>query len=65
MKLISLFKIGEVVRFADADYEVINHSLSGCTVRAYKKVVHQIKDKVITIRPSPFQVSNMTEIEEG
>ncbi len=65
MKLISESKIGDIVRFADADFEILKHHISGCTVRPIRAVVHQIKDKVISVRPSPYQVSNFTEIEEG
>lgn len=65
MKTISEYKTGEIVRFADNDYEIINHHVSGCTVRPVKTVIHQIQDKVISVRPNSFQVSNFTEIEEG
>lgn len=63
MKVISQYKEGEIVRFSDADYEIIKHHISGCTVRPVKTVIHQVKDRVITVRPKPFQVSNMTEVE--
>lgn len=65
MKTISEFKSGDMVRFADADYEIIKHHISGCTVRPVKTVQHRIGDKVITYRPTSYQVSNATEIEEG
>lgn len=65
MKTISEFKIGDTVRFADADYEIVKHHISGCTVRPIKAAVHQVKDKIISVRPNSYQVSNFTEIQEG
>lgn len=63
MKIISEFKEGEVVRFADADYEIINQHVLGCTVRQLGAI--EINGRIVSIKKAPIQVSNMTEIQEG